>query len=81
MLLGIADATRLPRPVAPTLGRSIVIKIHGLCYPILRASEQFKQSILISSRAKLCKSNGHKIKFPNKLGTKGVKHQRTICAK
>lgn len=77
LLLGIVDPTYLPRLVNPTLGYSIAIKIHGLYYPIIRAAEQFNQLILISFR--LWKSKD--IKFANKLGTKGVKHPRTICTK
>lgn len=50
VLPSIANPTHLPRLVPATLGCSSTIKIHRLCYSILSPSEQFNQSILISSR-------------------------------
>ena len=39
--LDISDPMYLPRPAASTLDCSIVIKMHRLCYLILRVVEQW----------------------------------------
>lgn len=59
VLLDTSDPTYLPRLVAHTLDGSITMKMHRLYYLILRAAEQMKQWIFISSR--LWKPKRHKI--------------------